>query len=242
VTSQEPRTPHSADRDIPDTEVIVVSSPAPVFVDSTGRRRRLLRRLSYAFGGLCVLYGGLVSVSLAGGPVSSNAVLPLPDLRDDDQEAAGPKPAPIPAPSVSAQPPGQFITESLRRRSAPADLNRVAEPRPPAPTPPPVKTPTTAPTSAKPVESATVPSDPTPASPAPSATTPVPDLPTKVPPIVVPPAPPASPSSGGTGGGGQAPADDEADDDEADERGPQIEVSAFPPDTPESSAPAEEAA
>ena len=115
MTSQEPITPHFVDRDIPDTEVFVVSSPAPVFVDSTGRRRRVLRRLAYVFGGLCMVYGGLVSVSLAGGPVSSSAVLPLPDLRGNDDAAADAKPTPIPAPSPSAAPQSRFITESLRR-------------------------------------------------------------------------------------------------------------------------------
>ena len=162
MTSQEPKTPHFADRDIPDTEVIVVPSPAPVFVDSTGRRRRVLRRLAYAFGGLCMVYGGLVSVSLAGGPVSSSAVLPLPDLRGDD-DAADAKPTPIPAPSTSAPPQSRFITEALRRpvsavrqertggRPAAATPSRTPTPRPatksptPKPTPRPVESTTTDP-------------------------------------------------------------------------------------------------
>ncbi|HZP51797.1 hypothetical protein [Actinocrinis sp.] len=56
------------------------TSPAepPVFVDSTGRRRLVIRRV--AFGllvGACA-YGVLVVVSILGGPVPPNALLPLP--------------------------------------------------------------------------------------------------------------------------------------------------------------------
>jgi hypothetical protein len=199
VTSLKPGTPHSVDDDNPDTEVIEVSSPVSVFVDSTGRRRRLLRRLSYVFGGLCMVYGGLVSVSLAGGPVSSSAVLPLPDPRDDAEEAAGPRPAPIPAPSVSARPVEVYVADVAPRRRAAAEVTRVAETRPPVVSarPSAKPTPSATPTSAKPVESATVP-----ASPAPSATTLVP-----VPTIKATPVPPKPPSSGGQGGGGEVPAE-----------------------------------
>jgi len=227
VTSQEPRTPHSANHDILDTEVIVVSSPAPVFVDSTGRRRRLLRWLSYAFGGLCMIYGGLVSVSLAGGPVSSNVVLPLPDLRDDDaeQEATGPRPAPIPAPSASARPVELFVPP---RRAAAADVTGVAEPRPPAAparSSAPPRTPP--PTSAKPVESTTVPTVPVSVTPAPSATSPATEPPIKLP-VPVPPAPPRPTSSGGTGGGGGI-SDEDADETLA---GPATQTENEPADEP----------
>ena len=115
MTSQEPKTPQFVDHDIPDTEVIVVSAPAPVFVDSTGRRRKVFRRLAYAFGALCMLYGGLVSVSLAGGPVSSSAVLPLPDLHGDDDEIVEARPSPTPIPTVTTAPQTRFLTEALRR-------------------------------------------------------------------------------------------------------------------------------
>src|SRR3954468_18980125 len=99
---QEPNNPPFADVEIPDTQVIDVAPPSPVFVDSTGRRRRLLRRVAYGFGALCMVYGGLISVSLAGGPVSSSGVRPLPGLADDsgDEEEvvlARPSPTPIPA-------------------------------------------------------------------------------------------------------------------------------------------------
>ena len=206
MTSQKPGTPHSVDSDSPDTEVIAVSSPASVFVDSTGRRRRLLRRLSYVFGGLCIVYGGLVSVSLAGGPVSSSAVLPLPDLRHDDTEeaAAGPRPAPIPVPSASTRPLESYVADVVPRRRATANVTRIAAPRPPAPRASVKPSASPAPSSAKPVESTTKPG-----TVAPSATTTVPQLPTKTP-VVVPPAPPVPQSStGGSGGGAEVPDEDQ---------------------------------
>ncbi|MEU4562030.1 hypothetical protein AB0F72_26905 [Actinoplanes sp. NPDC023936] len=119
MTSQEPRTSQSADQDALDTEIIAVSAPAPVFVDTTGRRSRLLRGVALAFGVLVVAYGGLLSVSLAGGPVSSGAGLPLPGL-DDERVATGaatpqPRPSPTPQPSTAAGP--RYTVESLQRRT-----------------------------------------------------------------------------------------------------------------------------
>jgi hypothetical protein len=201
VTSLEPKTPQSADRDIPDTEVIVVSAPSPVFVDSTGRRSRLLRRLAYAFGGLCMLYGGLLSVSLAGGPVSSSAILPLPNLPDHEPGPAPARPSPTPAPSVSTPEKARLISEALPRRNVPFARNqvRVLVPRPVATTAPrttaarPSPSASATPTTTRPVESTTTPS----ASPSADGTP-------GVPPAPVPPVPPAPPGTSGGGGGGGA--------------------------------------
>jgi hypothetical protein len=213
VTSLEPKTLFSADRDIPDTEVIVVPAPAPVFVDSTGRRRTLLRRLAYAFGGLCMLYGGLVSVSLAGGPVSSSAVLPLPDLHSsDDDDAVDARPSPTPAPTITGAPQPLLITEALPRRAAPATREvgvrslEVARTPTPSASPTLSKTPPpSASTTTKPVESTTKPSQSGSPSPSTSTSTTAPN-PGTVPPGNNPPAPgppsvPSNPSQGGSGGG-----------------------------------------
>src|ERR1700712_3606670 len=118
VTSHEPENPHSTEPDNPDTEVITVPAAAPVFVDSTGRRSRRLRRLAYAFGVLVMLYGGLIAVSLAGGPVRSSAVLPLPGL-DLDPKAAKPPTPPRATPRPSATPSVKslFVTDALPRRA-----------------------------------------------------------------------------------------------------------------------------
>jgi hypothetical protein len=202
VTSQEPENPHFATPDIPDTEVISVAAPAPVFVDSTGRRSRRLRRLAYAFGALVMLYGGLISVSLAGGPVRSSAVLPLPGLVPADDAKPPPRtiPTPAPAPSPTSKP--LFVTEALPRRATvprrPAprlESTRITS-RPVKPKPIPSRTPK--PATTRPVESTTVPQPSTPAT-VPSTTPPTSTTTTKPP---APPAPPAPPvGTGGAGGG-----------------------------------------
>jgi hypothetical protein len=115
VTSQEPQNSHNTDIDTAETEFIAVPEPAPVFVDSTGRRSRLLRRVALAFGVLLVAYGGLISISLAGGPVSSSAVLPLPGLDDDeDDEEPKDRPTPAPAPTPSVSPTRRIVESTVR--------------------------------------------------------------------------------------------------------------------------------
>jgi hypothetical protein len=119
VTSQEPHPQLIADPDIPDTEVILVAQPAPVFVDSTGRRRRLLRRLAYGFGAFCMVYGGLISLSLAGGPVSPGAVMPFPELIDRGAAPSDGKPWPTPEPIVTA-PKSVLVNDATPRRGGAA--------------------------------------------------------------------------------------------------------------------------
>jgi hypothetical protein len=202
---QEPQNPPSADVDIPDTEVIVVAHPSPVFVDTTGRRSRMLRRVAYGFGALCMVYGGLVSVSLAGGPVSSSAVLPLPDLADDDEEedAVVARPRPIPEPVTTTRA-SQPVLEVFPRRGVPVtrpQQARAVTPRTTSASPRPARTPSSTPTkkptsaSPKPVESAST-----------KPTSPGTTTPTTEPPTPVPPVPPQIPSgdSGGQGGGAQS--------------------------------------
>jgi hypothetical protein len=212
VTSQEQKTAQSVDHDIPDTEVIVVSAPSPVFVDSTGRRRRLLRRLSYAFGGLCMLYGGLISVSLAGGPVSSSAILPLPDL--GGAVPAQVRPSPTPQPTL-VSPKARAIIEALPRRDLPAAGNDrfvATRPKTSAPAVRPARTPATPKTSAttsRPVESTATPT-PSASSSATSSPTPSPSPSTK-PTRQPPPAPPPTGTGGDSGGsGGSHPAGSES--------------------------------
>jgi hypothetical protein len=205
VTSLEPETTPFIDGDIPVTEVISVAPGAPVFVDTTGRRSRLLRRLAYGFGALVMLYGGLICVSLVGGPVPSSAVLPLPGLEPasdtGDKKPAQPSPTPAPTPSFPPKP--MLVVDALPPRgstSAPglesakvtsATARSVTKPtatKKPAPTaaPKPIST------TGRPVESTTAPTTP--------ATT-TPTTPATIPASPPPPAPP----SGGQGGGGEVP-------------------------------------
>jgi hypothetical protein len=206
VNAQQHANPQFIEADIPDTEVISVSAPAPVFVDSTGRRSRLLRRLAYAFGVLVMMYGGLISVSLAGGPVRSSAVLPLPGLADPPKEPKHPPqhvPTPVPTPTPTTRPKALLVTEALPRRTTTPPKPRAVAPRlestkvapsraRPKASKSPSKTPTPKPTTTRPTESTTTPPTTTPTTPGngggeSSAPAPVP--------------PPAPANSGGGGGG-----------------------------------------
>jgi len=212
---------------MPDTEVIVLPHPAPVFVDSSGRRRRMLRKVAYGFGALCMVYGGLVSISLAGGPVSSSAVLPLPDRADDNDEegVVVARPSPTPKP-VTNQAAAQPILEVFPPRGAPIARPheaRAVTPRSTAarPSPTPSAKPSATPTSAKPVESA-VTKPPTSSSPPTSAGSGTP----------VPPQPPVPPNGGGQGGGG-------AVDEPGDAPAPRTSVEPRPPAAPTPAEPTE---
>jgi hypothetical protein len=65
-----------------------------VFSDPTGRRRKRMQRIGYIAGGGCVVYMGLLGVSLTGGPISPEQLLPpgVPDkierLLDPDSAQA----------------------------------------------------------------------------------------------------------------------------------------------------------
>jgi hypothetical protein len=72
------------------------ASAAPIFVDSSGQRRRLARRLSFGVIGILCGYGCLVAVSFAGGPIPPAALLPVPGM------PAAKNPAPEPAPAAPA--------------------------------------------------------------------------------------------------------------------------------------------
>ncbi|GAA4593480.1 hypothetical protein BJY16_000993 [Actinoplanes octamycinicus] len=227
MTTQEHHHPQTADQRIPDTEIIAVATPAPVFVDSTGRRSRLLRRIALAFGILVVSYGGLLGVSLAGGPVNSSAVLPLPGLDDGDEKTVAP-PQPGPAPEAttpSSAPARHPLIESVNQpRRAPVRQPTTTAPKPAASSKPAKTTTkaTTAPTkpapaatTPKPSVSTTKPTESTTTTPAPgpTGTTVAPKPPTQQPPAPKPPA--EEPKSGPTALPTLAPAtgDDPADND-----------------------------
>jgi hypothetical protein len=193
VTTQEHQHQKTADQRIPDTEVIAVATPAPVFVDSTGRRSRMLRWIALAFGILVLSYGGLASISLAGGPVNSSAVLPLPGL-DDDEKAdpvpprPGPAPAAIPS-STPARAPVESTANPARQSTRPAKVSA----KPAASKPTPAKTPKKAATTTPPTRSTPTPTVTT-TKPTESGTTPPTTGPTTTKaPDPVPPAPAASP-------------------------------------------------
>jgi len=66
----------------------------PVFVDSTGRRAKVLRRAGWAFAAACACYTGALGLSLSGAtPIAPRTLLPLPGVPatvQDAESAAGP--------------------------------------------------------------------------------------------------------------------------------------------------------
>jgi hypothetical protein len=78
----------------------------PVFVDTTGRRRRHISRIAYGLGGASLAYTVLLGVSLAGGPVSPYALRPFPEPVQWVPAASQPQRRDKPALSV-AVPPGK---------------------------------------------------------------------------------------------------------------------------------------
>jgi hypothetical protein len=90
------------------------ATAAPVFVDATGRRRRRVRRIAVGLlAGACA-YGVMVLVSLLGGPVPPNALLPLP----------GSQRGPSSAVTATTQRPTSAAThaDAGRTRSTPAPI------------------------------------------------------------------------------------------------------------------------
>ncbi len=190
----------------------MVAQPAPVFVDSTGRRRRLLRRFAYGFTASCMVYGGLISLSLAGGPVSPSAVLPLPGLVVDDEPPTGDL-LPRPEPVVTA-PKSVLVNEATNPRSGTDgswDGGSVATRRaaaPPARAAAPIPPPDTEPTSAtRPIEGTPTSTRTPPAAPITAIPNPHPS-----------PTVSRGASGGDTGGGG--PVDVDPDDTDPDDTDP----------------------
>ncbi|MEY9910771.1 hypothetical protein ABIA35_007021 [Catenulispora sp. MAP12-49] len=71
-------------------------SGVPIFVDASGRRRKLARRASLAAVVVLAGYGGLLAVSFAGGPIPPNALLPVPGIPSGKAQ--------VPASSANAGP------------------------------------------------------------------------------------------------------------------------------------------
>lgn len=112
---------------------------APVFVDSTGRRRRLIRRAAIGLLGLVCAYGVLVVLSFLGGPPAPGEVLPMPGRPAAAPGAGGASSA---AGGTSAATTGHPPTSSAARTGQPTDSPSTLAPRgtvaaapaPPAPT------------------------------------------------------------------------------------------------------------
>jgi hypothetical protein len=172
------------------------SEAAPIFVDATGRRGRRVRWLAYGLGAVALTYTALVGVSLAGGPVSPEALLPFPDLV---------KPAAKETPAKKADDPvqtyfrrtGTFGGDPTVGEATPSTAPTPGPVRPgaaaPAPAPAPTPGATGAPTP-RPTEGTPAPVDPTPTG--------APTDPDPTPTGGASPQPQPQPQPGGGGGGG----------------------------------------
>ncbi|MER7750772.1 hypothetical protein [Kitasatospora sp. NPDC097643] len=135
----------------PSTEAAETTT-APVFVDSSGRRQRRVRRLGVLLAVPAVGYLGLLASTVLGGPTVNAPFLPLPQ-----PPAAAPTPAPAPEPTDPA--PTDLGTEGPDSvQPAPARPTTVVH-HPAAPT-----------TAARPTVAAVPVGLPSPAAPPPTAT------------------------------------------------------------------------
>jgi hypothetical protein len=77
----------------------------PIFVDASGRRRKLARRASVTAVAVLAGYAGLLAVSFAGGPIPPKALLPVPGIPSG--KAQSPASSAHAAPSASGSIAGQ---------------------------------------------------------------------------------------------------------------------------------------
>src|SRR5437763_3434018 len=67
----------------------------PVFVDPSGRRRRVVRLLAMVASGVVAGYGGLLAVAVLAGSPAPSALLPLPAVPIAGPSATSPPLAPV---------------------------------------------------------------------------------------------------------------------------------------------------
>jgi hypothetical protein len=136
------------------TDIILIPGDMerPVFVDTSGRRRRRVRLLCYAFGVVCLAYSGLVAVSLAVGPVAPEGNSAFPALADGPRHVS-PRPTPSARPTKAA-----IAAQPVTALEEPARTPPVPTPAPILTTRPPTPTPSRAPSSSPPVSPSPTPS------------------------------------------------------------------------------------
>ncbi|MFI6463019.1 hypothetical protein [Streptomyces sp. NPDC050538] len=115
---------------------------APVFVDSTGRRGRRIRRVAYAAGALCAAYTGVLALSFMGAtPFAPRTVLPVPGLPSEKPGTV--RETPLPGGSVASASGGASTSPSgVPGPSALPTLSSSGSGRPSAPVTDPGTSPT----------------------------------------------------------------------------------------------------
>lgn len=88
-------------------------SAGPVFVDASGRRRKVARRAGLVALAAVAGYAGLLAMSFAGGPIPPNALLPVPGMPSEKAPASSST-----AQNGAATPAGSGAAEHPTTRSA----------------------------------------------------------------------------------------------------------------------------
>ena len=169
---------------------VVDAGEEPVFVDTSGRRRTILRRVGIGIGALAVAYLALFVVSLAGGPRPPGIPLPEAVAGDPDRTQTEPDGTVPSTPATEQSEPtssgSPASTAGAGSGPAPAaSASPVPSAVPPGEAVPPVPAPPPAPPTVTPLPT-TTPAPTTPASPSPA-----PALPS---PLATDPAPAADPT------------------------------------------------
>jgi hypothetical protein len=93
-----------------DPEPEPIPASGPIFVDASGRRRKLARRASLAAVAVLAGYTGLLAVSFAGGPIPPKELLPVPGI------PAGRQQAPASSAPAGAAPSGKSSADHVADR------------------------------------------------------------------------------------------------------------------------------
>lgn len=90
VWSQAPADEAGSDAGTPEPKTGAPALPGPVFVDSSGRRARAVRRAGWLVGAACSVYTAALALSVSGTtPIAPKTLLPLPGVPSTAPDDAG---------------------------------------------------------------------------------------------------------------------------------------------------------
>lgn len=90
VWSEPPADEVGSEAGTPEPETELIALPGPVFVDSSGRRARAVRRAGWLVGAACSVYTAALALSLSGAtPIAPKTLLPLPGVPSTAPDDAG---------------------------------------------------------------------------------------------------------------------------------------------------------
>ncbi|MEU1616456.1 hypothetical protein ABZ479_04030 [Streptomyces sp. NPDC005722] len=90
VWSEPPAEEAGSEAGTPEPETELIALPGPVFVDSSGRRARAVRRAGWAIAAACSVYTAALALSLSGAtPIAPKTLLPLPGVPSTAPDDAG---------------------------------------------------------------------------------------------------------------------------------------------------------